>query len=182
MPLFESVLGAAVGAGITGLFNQHSADKSMSFQKDYGQSAHQWEVRDLIKAGLNPILSVSGGRGAPIGGGAQATIPDLGHSAMEAMQTSSNVDKIEQEISNLQMSRDLTSQQIAQSAQLVLEIQQRTQLLYQQSAGQSFDNVQARIMAEFYGSAELARIAKEFGMSASILKGILRVFFPVTKR
>lgn len=32
-----------------------------SFQKKMMQTAHQWEVQDLISAGLNPILSATGG-------------------------------------------------------------------------------------------------------------------------
>lgn len=46
----------------------------MDWEKKKMQNAHQWEVEDLHKAGLNPILSAGGqgavGSGAPSGGNA----------------------------------------------------------------------------------------------------------------
>lgn len=61
---------ALVGGGTSllgGLFgsksNEKAAKKQMEFQLSAMQNAHQWEVADLRKAGLNPILS-AGGKGA----------------------------------------------------------------------------------------------------------------------
>lgn len=41
--------------------------RSQAFTRQMMLKAHQWEVSDLIAAGLNPILSATGGSG-PIGG------------------------------------------------------------------------------------------------------------------
>jgi hypothetical protein len=46
------------------LFSNYQANKAWSRQKQAAQSAHQWEVADLRAAGLNPILSATGGNGA----------------------------------------------------------------------------------------------------------------------
>jgi hypothetical protein len=48
------------------LFSNYQANKAWSRQKQAAQSAHQWEVADLKAAGLNPILSATGGNGASL--------------------------------------------------------------------------------------------------------------------
>lgn len=74
LPAIVSAVAPAVLGGITqGLFGQASANTSMSFQKFMAKNAHQMEVEDLKKAGLNPILSAHG-KGASASGGAQAKI------------------------------------------------------------------------------------------------------------
>lgn len=65
---FGSVLGNVggfIGNKATDfLFGNYNANKAWSRQKQAAQSAHQWEVADLRAAGLNPILSATGGNGA----------------------------------------------------------------------------------------------------------------------
>lgn len=46
------------------LIGNYNANKAWSRQKQAAQFAHQWEVADLRAAGLNPILSATGGNGA----------------------------------------------------------------------------------------------------------------------
>lgn len=47
-----------------------AAQTQMSFQERMSSSAHQREVKDLVAAGLNPIMSVSGGSGSSTPSGA----------------------------------------------------------------------------------------------------------------
>lgn len=52
--------------------NQESAIQQMSFQEYMSNTAHQRETQDLLKAGLNPILSANNGASTPMG--AYATV------------------------------------------------------------------------------------------------------------
>lgn len=54
-------------------FNAAEAAKNRDWQEMMSNTAHQREVSDLIAAGLNPILSATGGNGAPVGSGATAS-------------------------------------------------------------------------------------------------------------
>lgn len=53
----------AQGYAVTNAFINHA------MQKDFAQNAHQWEMEDLKKAGLNPALTATGGSGASASGG-----------------------------------------------------------------------------------------------------------------
>ena len=66
--MFGAIAGA-IGAQVANkatdfLFSNYQANRAWSRQKQAAQSAHQWEVADLRAAGLNPILSATGGNGA----------------------------------------------------------------------------------------------------------------------
>lgn len=75
-----------------------SAREQMDFQKMMSDTAHQREVVDLRAAGLNPILSGTGGRGASSPGGAQAAIQDI---ISPAISTAQQAARLAAEMKNL---------------------------------------------------------------------------------
>lgn len=70
----NKVTGASSSAKQSYNYSSWLAQQQNVYQKEAMQNAHQWEVGDLEKAGLNPVLS-AGGSGASAGGvGGGATV------------------------------------------------------------------------------------------------------------
>ncbi len=78
------------------------AQRQMDFQERMSSTAHQREVKDLRAAGLNPILSGTGGRGSSSPGGAQAPVQDV---LTPAVASALSARRLTQEIKNLEATR-----------------------------------------------------------------------------
>lgn len=85
MSFLSDVAGAVIGAG-SSIWSSNKANSaafemqanSINAQRESMQNRHQWEVEDLRKAGLNPILSATNSAGGSISGAtANVTAPDI---------------------------------------------------------------------------------------------------------
>lgn len=107
------------------LIGNYHANKAWSRQKQAAQSAHQWEVADLRAAGLNPILSATGGNGAnlpsvAVAQNANSDAPDI-IGMMSALQgirnqeQQENVLKAQERLIQTQADRELDSATLLRS-------------------------------------------------------------------
>ena len=86
-------------------FNASQAQAQMDFQERMSNTSHQREVKDLIAAGLNPVLSANNGASTPSGASADAdtsTSTLRAQMAMQQMQVGAQMAINEQNIESAQ--------------------------------------------------------------------------------
>lgn len=89
-----SVGGSLGGTLLSNSASSREGHRNRRFMQKMSNTAHQREVEDLRKAGLNPILS-AGGRGASTPGSAMPTVHDLGKSFASGMMIASERKRLE---------------------------------------------------------------------------------------
>nr|UXQ88028.1 MAG: DNA pilot protein [Microvirus sp.] len=94
-------------AKINRKFSSREAQKQKDFQERMSNTSHQRQIKDLKKAGLNPILSATSGASSPggaSGSGAQArhedTVSPAVNSALNANLVRAQIAKINAETDN----------------------------------------------------------------------------------
>lgn len=97
-----AIAGGVIGAGL----NYYSAKQQMAFQERMANTQHQREVADLRAAGLNPILSATGGSGNAAPVGAMADMSAAG----EGIASAGRMGAIE--LAQLKMQKDLNDANI----------------------------------------------------------------------
>lgn len=105
LPMLIAAGLTAAGAAQQNAANSAQSAEQMSFQREMSGTAHQRQVEDLKRAGLNPILA-AGGSGASSPQGAQASMENPlegAASAVRMSQQQDNEDKLAKEnVENIQ--------------------------------------------------------------------------------
>ncbi len=117
----------AIIAGVSSLWGGERANEASAkeaslnreFQERLSRTAHQREVADLRAAGLNPILSGTGGRGASTPSGSMAVQRDV---VTPAVGSALAANRQRQEIKNMKA-------QEAQTKQVILNEKQQNRIL-----------------------------------------------------
>ena len=94
---------AAVASGasslVQGMFSARQAKSQMRFQRDMYKQRYQFQVEDLKKAGLNPMLAYQqAAPAAPAGAMGQMEAPDVVNAARTGMLMKAEKERIDQDI------------------------------------------------------------------------------------
>jgi len=150
--MWPILIPSLIGAGTAFLANRQNvreAEKSRQFQKEMSDSAHQREVADLRRAGLNPVLSAHGS-GASSPSGAQARVEDIGEGASRGIASALAIRQAKAQI-------DLTNAQAAAANAAGQESNARAGVITQEAAAGRYELIRQQVRS---GQLDLAQKEK----------------------
>lgn len=166
-------IGGMAGANIVGTIvdavTTHSANQANVAQananREFARNAHQIEVADLYKAGLNPMLSYRG-QGASLGGGVMADVKPITRDTGEKINSAM---MIQNQANLMKAQTGLATAGTAKAEAEALNINADTKLKRVHMIGGLASADQARTTADLH-RAEIPRIEEDVKRITSLIK------------
>lgn len=142
VPFVGDILGAKTddyfadkNADVSWERSQASATQSYERQKNLYKKRYQWTMKDMKKAGLNPMLAY--GAGTTSGGGsvnmARAPLSSPGNRTLgSSIQATSSANKSQQDISQSKEQTKLITKQVLHEIEKIAETRKKQRLINQQ--------------------------------------------------
>ena len=150
-------------ANFNNQFNAEQVQKQMDFQKMMSDTAHQREVKDLVAAGLNPILSANGGASTPSGSSASADTSATTLKAQMAMQQMQIGAQLKMQEQNIASSQKIARWNNDLQRELGYAQLKNNEAIANINAGASMYGAQLSSSASRYG-AELSSSASKYAV------------------
>lgn len=133
-------------------WNAEQAQKQMDFQERMSNTSHQREVKDLIAAGLNPVLSANSGASSPAGASSSADTSTANTKAQMAIARAQIGAQIEMNKQNITSAQKMARWSNDLNRELGYAAQRNQLAVSQIAAGASMYSADAASSASRYGS------------------------------
>lgn len=147
-------------------FNAEQVQNQMNFQQQMSDTSHQREVKDLLAAGLNPILSANGGASTPSGASSSADTSATALKAQMKMQQMQIGAQMAMQEQNIESAQKIARWNNALQRELGFAQFKNNEVIANINAGASMYGAQLSSSASRYG-AELSNSASKYASDNS---------------